>query len=569
MKLIYLFGLLMLLLTVQSALAASSTLYLSGSGGSGTSITDVLITSVGSSSATWTSTADGQTATFTYQYAAETDIDTGPMNISIWCDKTSSAGGDQVYVTYVIYDCGTTSDCSSPEATLCTGSGSIDCDNGEGGALEETDSCTPSAGTIEANEYFGIVFTAGSNKAPKPYINYDDATYDSYIAIGATEVVANTIVDWTVNIADSPDPTFPGDDITYTATGTDGDGDQYRMTVCDTNSLTAGYPGTCNGGNTLCTSSATNSGTQTSCAYTVTAARAGTTLTAYGFLCDANSGCNTSTSTTTTILDNLPDWTANLADSPDPVDPGATLTYTGTATDYEGDQYRMTVCSSNSITNGYPGTCTATTLCTSDATNSGVQTSCTYVPTYAQAGTLTAYGFICDAGNQSCNTSTSTTTVVTRNKSGLVPEGSGQPFYTNMSNPAGPANFSCLANMNDTDSCNVTWYVYTSGTVGDTHEFFVYANNTGTPTPVYGDYHNFTIQAPVGGGDTCDYTSGDWTVDCTESCTVDTNANLGGNDFTMSGTGTITLLANVTNWGIGTITNNCQVVTTGRGMFLQ
>ena len=173
------------LLCSTSVLA--DTYYLRGTGGSGTGFLDKLNTSTGAVTATWTSSASGDTATYTIQLAEETTINAVQQNISLWCDKSASAGGDQVNVNWVVYDCGTTNDCSSPEQTICTGGTQLDCDNGLSVPLEETGTCTPGAsGTIEANEYLGIILTSSTNKAPQPVVSYNSSGFDSYIQIDST-----------------------------------------------------------------------------------------------------------------------------------------------------------------------------------------------------------------------------------------------------------------------------------------------------------------------------------------------------------------------------------------------
>lgn len=46
-------------------------------------------------------------------------------------------------------------------------------------------------------------------------------------------------------------------------------------------------------------------------------------------------------------------------------------------------------------------------------------------------------------------------------------------------------------------------------------------------------------------GDTCDYSSGDWIIDCSENCIIDTNTDIGANDIYFTGTGAITLDADI------------------------
>jgi hypothetical protein len=240
---------------------------------------------------------------------------------------------------------------------------------------------------------------------------------DAFVYYADFFVTYNDIPNATTTLTDTSDPTTADDAITYAATASDPDGDQYRMTVCRTNSITGAYPGTCASGQSLCTSGATDSASQASCSYTTNMSDVGT-LTAYAFFCDTGTTtCNvTPLSTTTTVLANnfVPSPTTGLSDTPDPVDETDSIAYAATATDPDGDQYKMTVCRTNAITNGYPGTCAASqTLCTSSATNSASEASCSYATDSNDVGTLTAYAFFCDTGTSTCNsTALSTTTTV-------------------------------------------------------------------------------------------------------------------------------------------------------------
>ncbi|MFH1683221.1 MAG: hypothetical protein ABIA37_05495, partial [Candidatus Woesearchaeota archaeon] len=78
----------------------------------------------------------------------------------------------------------------------------------------------------------------------------------------------------------------------------------------------------------------------------------------------------------------------------------------------------------------------------------------------------------------------------------LVPTTPTTPFWTNVSNPADQSDFSCLGNMQAGNSCNVTWYVNASGTVGTKNEFFAYFNSTSYP-----DIHNVTTKINITIGD--------------------------------------------------------------------
>jgi hypothetical protein len=62
----------------------------------------------------------------------------------------------------------------------------------------------------------------------------------------------------------------------------------------------------------------------------------------------------------------------------------------------------------------------------------------------------------------------------------------------------------------------------------------------------------------------CVYVSGDWAIDCSENCTVDSNYNLGGNDLSIIGHGFIDFVSNITSIGDvftrgNSVTDQCVV----------
>jgi len=61
---------------------------------------------------------------------------------------------------------------------------------------------------------------------------------------------------------------------------------------------------------------------------------------------------------------------------------------------------------------------------------------------------------------------------------GLIPVNSGTPFYTTSANPKVKYDKSCLADMGDGDSCNVTWEVVVTGDKNNTWKFFALGNST-------------------------------------------------------------------------------------------
>lgn len=61
------------------------------------------------------------------------------------------------------------------------------------------------------------------------------------------------------------------------------------------------------------------------------------------------------------------------------------------------------------------------------------------------------------------------------------------------------------------------------------------------------------------GLDSCTYTTGNWAIDCSQNCSIDVNTDVGGNNITFNGSGTITINGNITNWAKTRIQNACVV----------
>lgn len=82
-------------------------------------------------------------------------------------------------------------------------------------------------------------------------------------------------------------------------------------------------------------------------------------------------------------------------------------------------------------------------------------------------------------------------------KSGLIPEGSGTPFYTNNSNPRTSGSLSAG------QSENITFWVNATGSTGIVHDFFAFANTTTNETISNTSSHwNVTIIIPTPPEDT-------------------------------------------------------------------
>lgn len=77
---------------------------------------------------------------------------------------------------------------------------------------------------------------------------------------------------------------------------------------------------------------------------------------------------------------------------------------------------------------------------------------------------------------------------------------------------------------------------------------YSYVTLTFDETPAYvADDPTFVTLTFVTEEDTCTYGgSGTWEVDCADNCTITTNTELGENQLVLTGTGSFTILANIT-----------------------
>jgi len=169
--------------------------------------------------------------------------------------------------------------------------------------------------------------------------------------------------------------------------------------------------------------------------------------------------------TSVTVKNAPPEFTTQTAESPSststsPINVGDEISFQATASDDEGNQYYLIVCSSVGATAGAGGaapSCTGTEFCVSDATNADSQASCDYAVVDPGAESDEWYSYVCDnhASEAECSDSYS---------QGIAP-GAGDdssPFYVNHApsltavatsddNKAPGADFQITASVTDTD----------------------------------------------------------------------------------------------------------------------
>lgn len=109
-----------------------------------------------------------------------------------------------------------------------------------------------------------------------------------------------------------------------------------------------------------------------------------------------------------------------------------------------------------------------------------------------------------------------------------------------------------------TGNCSNFTINYPSTAEGGNITFKIYANDSSNNENVTGTFFFYNVSAPI--GDSCDWSSGAWTIDCTENCTVDSDYDLAGNNIYFSGAGTIYVNGDVTNVGNIEYASGCMVV---------
>jgi len=208
--------------------------------------------------------------------------------------------------------------------------------------------------------------------------------------LGTSVTVGNVAPSFTAVTDDSStsgSPTNSGSDVTFTATATDSNGDQWKLLVCKT----AGVSGTdCDGGegDRWCVSSLVNSGTETSCSYTTGDGDA-PSQDWHSYACDST-GCSSAETTNSPFYVNRrPSFTAYQDDAPK--DPATTVTWTTTASDADSDDVTLYVCKTASFT--APSTCNGGEWCHSSA---GASNPTCNTTTPRPDGDYEAYGYVVD-----------------------------------------------------------------------------------------------------------------------------------------------------------------------------
>jgi len=206
----------------------------------------------------------------------------------------------------------------------------------------------------------------------------------------------------------STNPTNVGTNVTWQATGTDSNSEDYYLVVCSTDAVTAteGDAPTCDVG-TWCTSTATTSGNQATCSRTALQGDSESNAW-YAFVCDGNASsasCSTSSqgsgATGSPFAVNHPPLFSDIGNNSGR-DPGQTITWTATSSDTDSDgsqdTVKLLVCKTAGLTGSTCDGGGSDTWCTSSLVASNP--SCGYaIPAVYPDQNHDAYVYVFDSHN--------------------------------------------------------------------------------------------------------------------------------------------------------------------------
>ncbi|MEK7168928.1 MAG: hypothetical protein AAB778_02845, partial [Patescibacteria group bacterium] len=207
----------------------------------------------------------------------------------------------------------------------------------------------------------------------------------------------------------STSPTNVGSGVTFTATATDSNSENYYLLVCATDAATPTNGGAPNCTSTQwCVSSSTASGAQATCTYTTLIGNAESNAW-YAFVCDGNASAancsaagNQGTGGTGSPfgVNHAPGFTAISNDGPK--DPGATVTWSTTASDTDtsgaADTVKLLVCKTTGIAAGACDGGGSDTWCSSSLGASNP--TCGYaVPSVTPDQAYASYVYVVDSHN--------------------------------------------------------------------------------------------------------------------------------------------------------------------------
>ena len=102
---------------------------------------------------------------------------------------------------------------------------------------------------------------------------------------------------------------------------------------------------------------------------------------------------------------------------------------------------------------------------------------------------------------------------------------------------------------------------FTSSYTAPTYHSINFTLCSGYTAPTY-DSINFTLgdsDACVA-VDSCTYTSGNWKINCSDNCVIDSVVAVGGNDLIFTDTGTFYMESDVVGFGSLILSNGCDII---------
>jgi hypothetical protein len=229
-----------------------------------------------------------------------------------------------------------------------------------------------------------------------------------------TVTVVNTAPNWTASTTEITEssvtnPTDAGNVVSWTAIGTDSNGENYYLLICNTSATptpNSGAAPNCASGVQWAVSAVASSGVAATAA-TTTASSWSESNPWFGWICDSNTGtprCNNyytqgtnATNSSPFEVNHRPSFTVFTDNSP--ANPGQVVTFTSTSSDSDvsgsADTVKLIVCASSGF-NTTTNACTGTTLATSTAFVAANASSTYTIVIPTQDQNYSAFGYVID-----------------------------------------------------------------------------------------------------------------------------------------------------------------------------
>ncbi len=333
-----------------------------------------------------------------------------------------------------------------------------------------------------------------------------------------TVTVVNTPPQWTASTTEvvessSNNPTNAGSVVSWSAIGTDSNGERYYLLICSNTNAPSGTSNgapTCNGGTQWAVSASTTSGTLATAATTSLDTWSEVNVWT-GWICDGNTGtprCNAAytqgenaTNSSPFEINHRPDYKVIWDNSP--TLPGAVVTFTSTSSDSDSsgtqDRVKLIVCATAGFSTS-TDSCSGTTLgsTTVPASANATATYTVIIPTQDQ--NYGAFGYVIDQHGFEATTTQGTNSVLSvanaaptvQASSISLVQASGTDMYLSVEVGETPG-FTLVFTTSDDNSCENSSTTDGLYEVVD-YDLSIYRNGTGpitsssTTCPITGPY---------------------------------------------------------------------------------